>query len=40
VSVKHTAPQNVVLVRHKDYHAQMAAEALIFTKARIKEILY
>jgi hypothetical protein len=40
VGVKHTAPQNVVLVFHKNYHAQMAADALIFVKTRIKESLY
>jgi hypothetical protein len=39
VGVKHTVPHSVVLVCHKDY-AQMAADALLFTKARIKEILY
>jgi hypothetical protein len=40
VGVKQTAPHNVVIVCDKVYHAQMAADALIFTKARIKEILY
>ena len=40
VGVKHTVPHNVVLVCHKGYHAQMAADALIFTKSIIKEILY
>jgi hypothetical protein len=40
VGVKHTAAQNVVLVCHRVYDAQMGADALIFTKTRIKDILY
>jgi hypothetical protein len=40
VGVKQTAPQNVVLVCHKVYHAHMAADALIFANTRIKESLY
>jgi len=37
VGVKQTALQKVVLVCHKVY---MAADALIFAKARIEESLY
>ena len=40
IGVKHTTPHNLVLVCHKGYHAQMTADALIFAKTRIKEILY
>ena len=40
MGVKQTAPQNVVLVFHKLYHAHMYATALIFAKTRINESLY
>jgi hypothetical protein len=40
VGVKPTAPQNVVIVYHKVYHAHMAADDLIFAKTRIVESLY
>ena len=40
MGTKQTAPQNVVLVFHKVYHAHMYAAALIFAKTRINESLY
>jgi hypothetical protein len=40
VGAKQIAPQNIVLVFHKVYHAHMYAAALIIAKTRIKESLY